>query len=138
MEGSSGSDRTVRLTPNYVLMKINRYICRSVVSLWTFPRITHAVRLLPPPPPLLSNSLPSFVLSRYLCALRHLFDSLKGIPVSICLFRFIPFSFPLSLSLSRFHPARLGLGIQHPSRLPLGAPLRSKLNNQFQSRKNLF
>lgn len=137
MEGSSGSDRTVRLTPNYVLMKINRYICRSVVSLWTFPRITHAVRLLPPPPPLLlSNSLPSFALSRYLCALRHLFDSLKGIPVSICLFRFIPFS--LSLSLPRFRSARLGLRIQHPSRLPLCAPLRSKLNNQFQSRKNLF
>ena len=34
----------MRLTPNYVLMKINRYICTSVVSLWAFPRITSTLR----------------------------------------------------------------------------------------------
>lgn len=56
-------NNNIFLHTNYVLMKINRYICRSVVSLWTFPRITHAVRLLPPPPAPPSLRLSSFLRS---------------------------------------------------------------------------
>jgi len=74
----------------------------------------------------------------YLRALRHLFDSLKGIPVSICLFRFVPTSPAVP------PPARLRRGIQRrpvsprASPLPLSPASRSKLNNQFQFRENLF
>lgn len=103
MEGSSGSDRTARLTPNYVLMKINRYICRSVVSLWTFPRITHAVRLLPPasPPSLqLSSFLRSIALS--LCSTPPVWFSQRDTSVylSISVYPIPPPLAPLSLSIS--------------------------------------
>lgn len=40
----AASDRGAGLTPNYGLMKINRYICSSVVSLWAFPRIARYLR----------------------------------------------------------------------------------------------
>jgi len=110
MEGSSGSDRTVRLTPNYVLMKINRYICRSVVSLWTFPRITHAVRLLPPPPPpslQLSSFLRSIALS--LCSTPPVWFSQRDTSVYLSISVYpILFPPPPSLSLD-FTPHDLDL-----------------------------
>jgi len=97
-----------------------------------------------PPPLSLSLSLSSVSPPCYLRALRHLFDSLKGIPVSICLFRFVPTSPAVP------PPARLRRGIQRRSVSPRASPLslslslspspasRCKLNNQFQSRENLF
>lgn len=131
----------MRLTPNYVLMKINRYICTSVVSLWAFPRITRTPTLRPRsssfPLPSLSLCLSFSALSCYLRTPRHLFDSLKGIPVSICLFRFVP----SSPSAPRIPSTRLGRNPTIPSPLPnyrASSALRSKLNNQFQFRKNRF
>lgn len=139
-EGGGGGGRiratnriAMRLTPNYVLMKINRYICRSVVSLWAFPRITRTFILRPrsssssTPPP-----FPPSALSCYLRTPRHLFDSLKGIPVSICLFRFVP---PSSASPVRttWTESNAVLPVRRAS-----SALRSKLNNQFQFRKNRF
>lgn len=108
----------MRLTPNYVLMKINRYICTSVVSLWAFPRITRTPTLRPRsssfPLPSLSLCLSFSALSGYLRTPRHLFDSLKGIPVSICLFRFVP----SSPSAPRIPSTRLGRNPTIPPPLP--------------------
>lgn len=144
VSSNEASDRAMRLTPNYVLMKINRYICTSVVSLWAFPRITRTPTLRPRsssfPLPSLSLCLSFSALSCYLRTPRHLFDSLKGIPVSICLFRFVP----SSPSTPRIPSTRLGRNPTIPSPPPsprnyrASSALRSKLNNQFQFRKNRF
>lgn len=132
--------RGTGLTPNYPLMKINRYICRSVVSLWAFPRIarhlrpspTHFVffscplpRPPPPPPvppPFPHSLIPPRCLSAFLrCYLRapsrHLFDSLKGIHQ--CLFVY----FGLSRTLLPSHPpTRNPDGIQSLRSPPCCAP----------------
>lgn len=126
-------NRITSLVPNYAVMKINRYICTTVVFLQTFSR---------------DHSPPSFhpfsigeerILSSYrelpdrLLRLprRHLFDSLQGtLAIYLSISAFLRF-FPPHPEVCDFDR------IQLPASSWL-TPSLSRLNNQFQFHGNLF